>query len=596
MFQPDRFLRSSAWSCTICHHPCVSHKTPCMPLSPESLGIICRWPATPAANGRKAFGESFGPRIKNWLDFCLYFVSILGMLIVSGKSRAENRRDLARQIATPLVPVGLAIQRSRLELESQIWREYWRPCRPFFGVDLRLVQRLNRLKKAWGLLLQKPSDRVCQMTYCWRYFGLLHHAMRIAYAEPKRPRPIDALETIIGFESFTLRVPGEAGRASCTIASRNPIFLLGQLAVDPTVPTPRHVPLLRPRGPKDLFYHYRQLQISGTPSQRVLVCPAVELPSRASSFVPIDRLNRLVSERPDPYWKPRARLLARRILSPLLRARGNDGRGKASAVSILDLAAGTGHLLAKSWTYLARLADSLPAASFHFVDANPPSFGRSFGLSRDRAGVTHVEWTTANYRALADDEAWLEKNGPFDWVFACRILDNASNFMVEPIESFGDLGEPLLDCLPHRCLAPHAQPEGIRRLLVSTVKRECNGGVAYPQFSLRDYFAAIQALQNNSLHTIDSHSWYLPVRRFNPAALITPSGRSLLAQLMKVSQAVIVEDVDAGPEHLRQHKAEFGLAGTAAIYCTNDGFRTEANQFVVTTPDRAACIRGERLW
>jgi hypothetical protein len=517
------------------------------------------------------------------------------MLIVSGTSRAENRRDLAQQCGIPRVPVRLVIQRSRLGLESQTWRDYWQPCRPFFEVDLSLVQRLNRLKKAWRLLLQYPSDRLSQMSYCWRYFGLLHHTIRIAREEPTRPDPMEALATIIGFESFLLEAPGESGTAACTITSRNPLFLLGQLAVEPTVPTPRHVPLLRPSGLKDLCYHYRQLQISGTPSQRIFVCPAVEMPQRASSFVPIDRLNRLVSDRPDPYWKPRARLLAKRILKPLLESRRSDDPNDGLPVSILDLGAGTGHLLAKSWTYLSRLKGSVPAASFHFMDANPPAFGRSFGLSRDQAGITHVEWTTASYRALADDDAWLKKNGPFDWVFACRILDNASNFLIEPI-GVSDGGSPSLDCLPHRCLAPHAQPEGLPRLMVSTVRRERNGGTLYPQYSLRDYFASLLALQNGSWDSVGEDLWYLPVRRFNPAALITPSGRSLLAQLMKVSQAVIVEDVDARPEHLRQHKVEFGLPGTAAVFCKDDGFRTEANQFVVTTPEKAACIRGERLW
>jgi hypothetical protein len=517
------------------------------------------------------------------------------MLIVSGKSRAENRRDLAKQCGAPRVPIRLVIQRSRLGLESLSWRDYWQPVRPFFEVDLRLVQRLNRLKKAWRLLLQHPSDRLAQMTYCWRYFGLLHHTIRIAREEPARPDPMETLATIIGFESFVLEAPGESGTAACTITSRNPLFLLGQLAVEPMVPTPRHVPLLRPSGLKDLCYHYWQLQISGTPPQRIFVCPAVEMPQRASSFVPIDRLNRLVSDRPDPYWKPRARLLAKRILKPLLESRRNDDQGDSLPVSILDLGAGTGHLLAKSWTYLASLNESVPTASFHFVDANPPAFGRSFRLSRDQAGVTHVEWTTANYRALADDDAWLKKNGPFDWVFACRILDNASNFLIEPIGA-SDVGSHSLDCLPHRCLAPHAQPGGLHRLMVSSVRRKCNGGTVYPQFSPRDYFAGLLALQSGSWGSVGEDCWYLPVRRFNPAALITPSGRSLLAQLMKVSHAVIVEDVDARPEHLRQHKVEFGLPGTAAVFCKDDGFRTDANQFVVTTPEKAACIRGERLW
>jgi len=459
------------------------------------------------------------------------------MLIVSGTSRAENRRDLARQCCQPRVPLRLATQRSRLALESLLWREYWRPCRAFFEVDLRLVQRLNRLKKAWLNVLQHPADRLCQMAYCWRYFGLLHHAMRIASDEPRRPDPLSAIRRIVGFEALLLEAVGEAGTAAC----------------------------------------------------------AVDLPRRADSFIPIDRFTRLVSERPDPCWKPRARLLARRLLAPLLDARHEGAAADPGPLCVLDLGAGTGQLLAKAWTYLARMKGALPQASFHFVDANPPAFGRSFGLSRERAGVTHVEGTTADYRALADDDQWLRKSGPFGWVFACRVLDNASNFMIEPIEP-ADSDRLSVDCLPHRCLAPRSQPDGIRRLRVSTVRRQARGGTIYPQYSLRDYFTGMLGLQSGSLDVVHDEAWHLPVRRFNPAALITPSGRSLLAQLMKVSGAVIIEDVDAQPEHFRQHRAQFGLPGTAAVFCTDDGFRTEANHFVVTSPEWARSIRGERLW
>ena len=277
------------------------------------------------------------------------------MLIVSGTSRAENRRGLARQCCQPQVPLRLTTQRSRLMLESVLWREYWRPCRPFFEVDLRLVQRLNRLKKAWLAILRHPADRLCQMTYCWRYFGLLHHALRVAREEPRRPAPLSAIRTIVGFEAVVLKAAGEAGPAACAVASRNPVFLLGQLAVDPTVPTPRHVPLLMPSGQEGLYYHYRQLQVSGTPAQRVLVSPAVDLLRRAESFVPIDRLTRLVSERPDPYWKPRARLLARRLLAPLLQARHEATGADSEPLCVLDMGAGTGQLLAKAWTYLSRM-------------------------------------------------------------------------------------------------------------------------------------------------------------------------------------------------------------------------------------------------
>ena len=62
-----------------------------------------------------------------------------------------------------------------------------------------------------------------------------------------------------------------------------------------------------------------------------------------------------------------------------------------------------------------------------------------------------------------------------------------------------------------------------------------------------------------------------------------------------MSGVLIIEDVDAQPEHFKQHKAQFGLPGTAAVFCTGDGFRTEANHFVVTSPEWARRIRGARL-
>jgi len=520
------------------------------------------------------------------------------MLIVSGASREENRRDLAHRLCRPRIPVRLIIQRSRLVLESLLWGEYWRPSRPFFEVDLRLVQRLNRLKRAWLNVLRHPADRLWQMHYCWRYFGLLHHTLRIARDEPRRPDPREAIRRIVGFEVFAVEAIGEPGFAGCTVTTRNPVFMLGQLAVDPTVPTPRHVPLLVPPGLNDAFYHYRQLLVSGTPAQSMLISPAVSLLERASSFTPIDRLARLVSERPDPYWKPRAKLLTRRVLAPLLHARREEHPNMTAApLSILDLGAGTGHLVAKAWTYLGRMfSAALPPAAFHFVDSNPPAFGRSFGLTRDRAGVAHVEWTTGDYRTLVDDDRWLQKCGPLDWVFACRIFDNASNFLIENVDE-GSGFWPTVECLPHRCLSPRCQPGGIRRLMVSPVRRQANGGTVLPQFSLRDYFAAIQVLQSSTLGDVcDDGAWPLPIRRFNPASLITPSGRSLLAQLMKVSRAIIIEDLDVEPEHLKQHRVQFGLAGTALVFCTRDGFSTEAKHYVLSSPTWAQHVRGERLW
>lgn len=435
------------------------------------------------------------------------------------------------------------------------------------------------------------------MIYCWRYFGLLHHACAIAAAEPDRPDPFEAIARIVGFESFLLEASGESGTAAALFTARHPLAILGQLASEPRVPTPRYVPLLRPADANHFHYHYRQLQISGTPAHRLFVAPSVDLSCQASSFLPVDRLNRLQSHRPDPYWRPRAQVLAERVLAPVIR--GIDkatGSKYASPIDLLDLGAGTGHLLATAWSTARKSTGIDRSASLHFVDSNPPAFGRSFGLARDQAGVTHVEWTTADYRTLADDDQWLAEHGPFGVVFLCRVLDNTSNFSIEAVEneSVGiDLDEA---CLPHRCLAPREQPEGVARLQVGTMRRSMRNGITYPQFSLRDYFAALLVVQGGDVDAFSRHRRYLPVHRFNPAALITPSGRSLIGQLARYARAVVIEDVDLQPEHLVRHREEFGLTGIVAVACGDDGFRTEATHIVVGEPGLLKAVKGERLW
>ncbi len=88
----------------------------------------------------------------------------------------------------------------------------------------------------------------------------------------------------------------------------------------------------------------------------------------------------------------------------------------------------------------------------------------------------------------------------------------------------------------------------------------------------------------------------LAVRRFNPASLTTSSGRSIVAQLMKVASAIIIEDLDLSPENLIHHKQQCGLADTACVQCRRDGFVTQVYQYVVATPDVVGNIQGDRLW
>jgi hypothetical protein len=237
------------------------------------------------------------------------------------------------------------------------------------------------------------------------------------------------------------------------------------------------------------------------------------------------------------------------------------------------------------------------AAVLHFVDSTPPCFGRSFGTTRGDERIRHVEWTTAEYRRLLDDEDWLKNNGPFHWAIMARLLGNGSNFLIEPFSEKDQTGvTPDPRCQPHLCVSPRYGREGVARLQVRTLRRAVRGGTVMPQFSLKEYFEAMQAVLTGEFNAVWNNVWLLPVRRFNPASLTTVTGRSVIAQLTKVAGAIVIEDPDLRPEHLLAHREQFGLHGTAAVHCRNDGFHTEAQHYVVTKPAWAERLRGDRLW
>jgi hypothetical protein len=234
---------------------------------------------------------------------------------------------------------------------------------------------------------------------------------------------------------------------------------------------------------------------------------------------------------------------------------------------------------------------------FHFVDSVAPSYGRSFGISREVDSVRCVEWTTADYRELLDDDSWLESNGPFDWVLICRLLGNASNVLIEDVGEMsqtGGVGWPSSN--PADCLAPGHGPPGLDKLETRTVRCVFRGGVTMPQLSLSDYFAAMRAARAQSLDAVAEDARYLPVRRFNPASLTTTRGRSVLAQLLKAASSIVIEDLDLTPQELVAHRRQFGLDGTAAVHCRQDGFSTEAQHYVITGRNIADRLAGDRLW
>ena len=521
------------------------------------------------------------------------------MLIAPATSRAENRRYLSKLCRKSELPIRLLIDGVELKLDSIPWHLYWAPVRDYVEVDRKLVHRLVQLKKAWRGIHRNPTLRNQRM-YCWRYFLLLHQALQMALTDPSRGDPVPLLRRIVGFETFLIETRGLSGDAAGAWSNRNPAFLLGRLIPEPVLQTPRHLPLVLPTDALEPYYCYRQLSICSKKNRSLLIFPTSNISRRPASFGPIDRASRLVSSKPDPHTYPRSRILARRTLIPLITAMRSENKlPRQNKFSILDLGAGTGHLVSSVWQELlaSKCIRTRAKATLHLVDAAGPCAGRSYGLSRESAGVAYVEWTTADYRELLDDNSWLKNRAPVDWVFLCRVLCNSSTISLEqiPYPSHPGIADKC-DLNPLTCLAPRNQPEGLESLEVRTNRKRTARGVYMPQWSLMDYFAAMNVLQRRDINITSPDQFIMPVRRFSPAALITQRGHSILRQIFKIAKAAIIEDPDVSPDDLAEHARQFGLNDVGIIRCSNDRVRTEVGHYIVTSHDLAGHLPGDRIW
>ena len=133
------------------------------------------------------------------------------MLVVSKKSRLAILKQLSGSLRTPHVIRCITLRDGVAEVETMKWRQYWSPCSDFFATDTRITHRLTNLKSAWREALLRPRSRRAQAQYCWRYFGLLRHAIRIAQEENGLKEAIPAFRRVIGFETFKVSTAGSAG-------------------------------------------------------------------------------------------------------------------------------------------------------------------------------------------------------------------------------------------------------------------------------------------------------------------------------------------------------------------------------------------------
>ena len=83
-------------------------------------------------------------------------------------------------------------------------------------------------------------------------------------------------------------------------------------------------------------------------------------------------------------------------------------------------------------------------------------------------------------------------------------------------------------------------------------------GRAFRRFSSSDYFKAIHLVMGGSLSAYEN-TVYVPLRVFDDAILVLPSGRSLIAQLLTMANHLVIEDADLLPCQLAHHFKQFAL-------------------------------------
>jgi len=522
------------------------------------------------------------------------------MLVCSAQCRAEISRKLSQTLRAKRVIRQIILREGSVAIKTVEWGIHWKPFLDLFSDDTRILHRVNRLKRAWEIVLSRPRSRRAQAYYCWRYFGLLHYAVRVAREQRGCEAVPPTIRHILGFEAFWLNTAGAPNSVAGVVCQRNPVYMLGRLPKAVPHPSPRHIPMALPVGADLPFYHYRQYTLDRGKT-KVLLFPSSDLSLRQESFRCIDHFSRITANRPDPYVDKRARVLADRVLAGLLNEMIRRDRlfHGSKCCRLLDLGGGTGHLLGKVWSNLwarvPRLAHC--CAEIHTIEATKPSLGRTYGISGQAQRIQNIQWTIGDYRSILDDQNWGDAHGPFHIAIIARLLDNCSLFNIETASGqLLDRHKPSTDCLPHRTLSPSRFPSGIDDLYVKTQAERASGSRVMPQFSLHEYFRAMRELCYGRLTTVADEAWLLPVRRFNPGALVTRNGQSVIGQLTKICQVIVIEDLDLDPPHLVSHMKHFHLHDRRVIQFINDSFSTEVFHYAIVHPTLADTLKGKRIW
>jgi hypothetical protein len=437
--------------------------------------------------------------------------------------------------------------------------------------------------------------------YCLQYWRSLAHLVELAAKHDFSPALQRAIGAAVTFESFSVTDAPGRHLAAATTTLRNPIYLLARLKW-PTVPdSTRFLPLIALADAQaTTFGHYRRYPVSEDGDLSLLVYPKNQAGGDPGSLSAISVLANRLGTATDPFVADRSERLWEHVFRPLLEDHA-PAHGVAT-FDFVDLGAGTGALTALLGGKLVSWAEQqgvIPRLRIALVDSGGTALSERFSDPALRRSIEGLSRIPIDYRSwLTLRRATSQRRG-LRFGLACKIFDMASQFDIRRFAK-GELPNPPSDesWFDHMERSPaEGVASGIpdrHALMTSAYRFEVSDGHVLAQPALSDYFAGLLALMHG-VRVPDG--LYLPVRRFEPSALVTSDGGSVLAELLNQTDFAVIEDADLRPQELVEHVRRFGLRDivvenmTAAMRLAgNYAYVLSKREFGATRP-----LGGERM-
>lgn len=473
--------------------------------------------------------------------------------------QSRNQRLVAAALREPLLITSINVSSGRIiDVRRSSWREYWVGCDS-------LGNELSRLHAAWIDLIDGGYSVAQRSPFVHAYFVALRAGLnRYLRAE----LDVSVLRKLVGFEAFL--ISGQHGEQAAGVFSiRNPVYLLSRVVLPKAPENPKFLPLICPAGDSstcsNLFCHYRRIGISECRQAELFIYPPTEARYRSSSYWLIGELFASLTPKSDPWVRLRSRLLFdgafAELVAPLARER----------IRLLDVACGS----AKTTMALCRKAFAEYSASFDLtlvdVVRGATSIANAFYRHpRVFRNVVFRHESFFDWIGRASSDSSLH----FDIALMLRVCDVFSGFRIEKLSWHEAAALVRRDRAGFR-LAPEVsnparllEEDKLERIQQRLWRSAFRRGTVFHQFSLSDYFRAIQAVLGGEVSAQDN-TFYAPIRRFNEGALVLASGRSLIGELMTLANRIVVEDSDLSAGRLQGHITQFGLKDLRVVDMTH---------------------------